>query len=334
MIINRLLPVLVLLASCTSVSNETSSEKMIIAIGSCNHQDMDQPMWKEIIKEKPDLWVWLGDNIYGDSDVIDTLESKYKRLLGNPDYNELKNMSEVIGTWDDHDYGKNDGGVEFISKKGSQKAFMDFMEIPSTDPMRNRDGVYSSQVYTLNGKKIKILLLDSRYHRDQVERVDGVYNKNLTGTVLGDQQWEWLESELTNSSADIHLIGNGIQIISEQHRFEKWANFPNERARLLNMVSESKAKGVIFLSGDRHISEISEVQLEPMSYPLRDFTSSGLTHSYEEAGAEINRHRVSPLVGMKNFGLLEITTSPEEVTIKTKIRGLNDTTFFETTWVY
>lgn len=317
-----------------NVAEQDPYDTFTIAFGSCNQQDLPQPMWKEIIEEQSDLWIWLGDNIYGDSDIVDTLIAKYNRQNEHEDYKKLLASTPIIGTWDDHDYGKNDGGVEFVSKKGSQQALLNFLGKAPNDPIRNQEGVYNTQTYTVGKAKIKVILLDSRYHRDPVERIDGVYQSNESGTVLGETQWVWLENELTNSDADIHLIGNGIQVISMEHRFEKWQNFPQERQRLFELVKKTKASGVIFLTGDRHIAEVSELELEGVSYPLRDFTTSGLTHSYESAGAEVNRYRISPLIGMKNYGVLTFTEKQGMLSVDAKIGGLNDTTFFQQTWSY
>ncbi|MEM9324913.1 MAG: alkaline phosphatase D family protein, partial [Bacteroidota bacterium] len=294
---------LLIFLSCQQAQKQESAE-LVIAFGSCNQQDAPQPMWQSILAENPDLWIWLGDNIYGDSDIVDTLVAKYNRQLAHPEYQQLTAQTEVIGTWDDHDFGKNDAGTEFPYKAESQQAFLDFFGVPKDDPRRSRAGVYASHSYSLGNKEIKVILLDSRYHRDQIRREKRVYQPNLSGSILGAEQWEWLERELTNSQADIHIIGNGIQVIPEEHRFEKWANFPKERQRLFDLIADTRAKNVILLSGDRHIAEVSEMIDERIGYPLRDITSSGLTHSYEEAGGELNKYRISPLVGQKNYGVM------------------------------
>ena len=330
---------IVLISACQPVQNQPSEqpanpETYTIAFGSCNKEDLPQVMWQDIINQDPDLWIWLGDNIYGDSEVIDTLRTKYQKVLKEPGYQQLKAKASVIGTWDDHDYGKNDGGYEFVSKEESQQAFLDFFDVPENDPRRTRKGVYSKYEVEVGTLKVKVLLLDSRYHRDTVDRVDGVYQTNDSGTVLGAAQWNWLENELTDSEADVHIIGNGIQYLAQDHRFEKWANFPNERQKLLELIAKSQAKGVVLLSGDRHIAEVSEVQIERMDYPIRDITASGLTHSYEKAGDEPNRHRVSPLIGMKNFGTITISSAGTQALLEVQLKGLNDTTFYAAQWKY
>lgn len=312
----------------------TENESLSIAFGSCNDQDLPQPLWKEILKVQPDLWVWLGDNIYGDSEVSDTLVNKYKRQLLQSDYQKLRASSEILGIWDDHDYGKNDGGKEYIGKVASQKAFLDFFDVPENDVRRNRKGVYSAHQYSVGTVTVKIILLDARYHRDSISKIDGVYQPNSMGTVLGQEQWAWLEEELVNSEADIHILGGGIQFISWEHRFEKWGNFPNERNRLFNLIASTGAKGVILLSGDRHLAEVSAINWPGVSYPIRDITSSGLTHSYEEIESEPNQHRISPLIGLKNFGWIEITPAQNKIVIDVALKGQNDTTFFDTQWTY
>ena len=322
-----------LAASCSNKAQE-NQETFVFALGSCNQQDAPQPMWDEIIANQPDVWVWLGDNIYGDSDIVDTLVNKYERQMRNPGYRRLLERAEIIGTWDDHDFGRNDAGVEYDGKVASQQAFLDFFGVPEDHPRRQRRGVYSSHTYQVGDRQVKVILLDSRYHRDSLSRVKRVYQPNLSGTILGEEQWEWLENELTQSKADLHLIGNGIQVIPQEHRFEKWANFPQERERLFDLIASTKAKGVILLSGDRHIAEVSEITYGGIDYPLRDITSSGLTHSYEEAGDEVNRYRVSPLVGQKNYAVMKIQSEKEGLNVEVQIKGLNDRVFYRTSWTY
>jgi alkaline phosphatase D len=152
-------------------------------------------------------------------------------------------------------------------------------------------------------------------------------NKNIpnkTGDMLGEAQWAWLEHELTNSPASIHLIGCGVQILPEEHAYEKWANFPQSRRRLLELISKTKAKGVILLSGDRHMAEISKVQLENYPDPLYEVTSSGLMHTWTLGGSEPNRYRVGPMVSKLNFGLLESHWDKQPLEVDIQVRDLNN----------
>ena len=167
-----------------------------MAFGSCNRQDASQPLWKPILADHPDLWVWMGDNIYGDSPVMDTLRAKYARQNANPDYQRLKASTPIIGVWDDHDYGINDGDKRFAQKKESRDLMFDFLGMPADAKERNREGGYAAHTYGTGDQQVKVILLDGRYFRDTLSRIDRQYQVNLTGQMLGDAQWKWLEKEL------------------------------------------------------------------------------------------------------------------------------------------
>ncbi len=297
-----------------------------IAFGSCSHEYDPQPIWKDIVNQKPDLWIWLGDNIYGDSEDMDVLRGKYNLQLSNTDYQALYKSIPLIGIWDDHDYGLNDGGKEYPMRDESKKLMFEFLGVAADHPDRKHNGAYQSYTFGENGKKVKVILLDSRYFRDKPVRSGNAYAPNLTGTILGEAQWKWLAKELDDPQIDLFLIGNGIQVIPIEHRFEKWNNFPNERKRLLDLIVEKQPKGVVLLSGDRHIAEVSQIELPGLPYPLTEITSSGLTHTYEEASAEKepNQFRKSPLINKKHFGVLNFDWSSDKVSVSGEIRGLNN----------
>jgi alkaline phosphatase D len=144
------------------------------------------------------------------------------------------------------------------------------------------------------------------------------YQPNTTedATVLGAAQWEWLQNELDHSDAEFNLIVSSIQFLSGEHGFETWGNFPKEVEKLEKMIVDSNAKGVMILSGDRHISEFSKKQLPGMSYPLVDFTSSGLTHSYFSYSGEPNKYRVGEVVSSKSYGTISLNLKNKEVDFK------------------
>ena len=268
-----------------------------IAFGSCSRTTLPQPLWEPIVAWDPDIWVWLGDNVYGDTEDMTELRAKYETQLGLPGYAALLGTAEIAGTWDDHDYGENNAGAEYPMRAESQRELLDFLGVPADSPRRTREGVFGVHEWGPDGRRVKLILLDSRYHRTDPDEPGG--------TVLGEEQWTWLESQLTDSDAQIHLIANGIQFLHFEHTYEKWANFPAERERLLALIAGSRAPGVILLSGDRHISEIARLERDDMSYPIHEVTSSGMTHSWEEAD-EPNSLRVGDLVTELSFGTMEI----------------------------
>ncbi|MDH3697903.1 MAG: alkaline phosphatase family protein, partial [Flavobacteriaceae bacterium] len=264
----------------------------------------------DILKTNPDIWIWGGDNIYADTDDIEKMRQMYKELNEIPDYVKLKASVPIIGTWDDHDYGKNDAGIEYVSKAGSQDAFLDFMGVPAESPRRNQEGIYTYHDYRAGGKKIRVISLDTRYFRTALTSGSGgaPYQPNAAGEgeLLGEAQWVWLGQALTNSGADFHVIMSSIQFWSSEHGWEKWANFPHEVKRFKALLSDTKPKGAILLSGDRHISEFSGGTIEGLPYELIDFTSSGLTHAFRGYTGEDNPNRIGEVVFTESFGLLVI----------------------------
>jgi alkaline phosphatase D len=255
------------------------------------------------------------------------LESDYNVQLANKDYQKLQASTKILGTWDDHDYGLNDGGLEFEMKTESQQKFLDFLGVSQTDERRTREGVYHSELLHHKKGDIKIIILDTRYFRSALT-IDTLTNKRFTpnrygdGTILGDKQWQWLERELKTSKADFNIIVSSIQFLSNEHGFESWGNFPHEVDRLKKLIADANAKGVLILSGDRHISEFSKTKLKGLDYDLIDFTSSGLTHAYSKFSGETNPYRVGEVVSEISFGLLKFDF--EKHSILMEIRGKDD----------
>ncbi len=306
---------ILLFYSCKSVEKPGTSSNtkanFTIAFGSCNKTDLPNILWDDVLKVKPDIWIWGGDNIYADTDDVKAIASMYGELKKEEGYQKLLSEIPVIGTWDDHDYGLNDGGVEWVIKKESQQAFLDFLDVPLNSQRRKRQGVYTVHDYVLAEGSVKIFILDTRYFRtsltdDPSGQKRYLPNKPGEGTLLGDQQWGWLERELGDSRADFNILVSSIQFLSDQHGFETWGNFPDEVSRMKQLVGNSAANGIIILSGDRHISEFSSTSLNGLSYPLIDFTSSGLTHVYSNYSGEPNPYRRGEVISQKSFGILKL----------------------------
>ncbi len=324
-----------IIISCKSTS-EKKTEKQVkpkfstdftIAFGSCNKQWKENELWNEILKSNPDVWVWGGDIIYSDTNDMKVLQENYNEQKQNKSYKNFTSKVEIIGTWDDHDYGVNDGGTEYPEKAASQQLFLDFIDVSADSPRRNQEGVYFSKNYTVDNHSIKIIILDTRYFRTSLTKdteTDKRYKPNNygNGTILGDQQWNWLQSELTNSTANFNIIMSSIQILSGEHGWETWANMPHEVDKLVNILKTTQAKNTIILSGDRHISDFSKLEIEGLSYPLIDFTSSGLTHSATMNTGEPNKYRIRNLVNQRSFGLLKFDFENNQVLME--MRGLNN----------
>jgi len=278
-----------------------------IVFASCCHESKPAPIFQSILAYKPQLFVWMGDNIYGDSPNTAVLREKYQLQQFRPSYREICDLCPVIGTWDDHDFGANDAGKNYPNRVESQQAFLDFLREPANSKRRTQEGIYTTYLYGPEAQKIRFILLDTRYFRDDI---------GTNGDILGEAQWAWLEKTLKASDASINVLVSSFQVIPEDHRHEKWANFANARKRLLDLLAQPAIPPVILLSGDRHLAEISQLPAEASGYPLTEITSSALTQSGGSNSTEVNRHRLGENYTQNNFGSLTVdwTRTPPIVT--------------------
>ena len=323
-----------LLLSVLSWNGYTQENISKIAFGSCANQSDRLPIFDIVVQHKPDLFVFLGDNIYGDTDNMTVLQSKYDRMGAKPTFQNLKNNVPIIATWDDHDYGQNDAGRHYPKKEASKELLLKFFNEPKNSERRKHEGIYTSYMYGNKGKKVQIILLDNRTFRDNYKKynrevgddkryfysLDYAPQQNPDSTYLGAAQWKWLEDEL-QKPADIRLIGSGSQFGIEYNGYEGWANFPMEQKRFLKLIKKTKANGVLFLSGDVHYAEISKLT-EPGLYPIYDFTSSGLSSTWHFATP--NKNRIEGPIMENHFGLITIDWKKKIAKIKMEIWDVND----------
>src|SRR5262245_25749744 len=325
-------------ASRPAVTRSASDVVSRIAFGSCAVQGKPQPIWGPIVECKPDLFLFIGDNIYGDSEDMAVLRRKYGQLGDEPGYRNLRAACPVLATWDDHDYGKNDAGAEFSKKRESQKEFLDFFGEPADSPRRAREGVYDAKVFGPEGKRVQIILLDTRYFRSPLKKATtrpalgfGMAHRYLpsddpNATVLGDAQWTWLAEQL-KAPAELRIVASSIQFASDKHGFETWGNFPRERQRLIDLIRTTGASGVVIISGDRHSAELSCIRAgtgapppaNDAPYPLYDLTSSALNQSRAFLN-ELNEFRVGSVYYAPNFGVIEVEWTGDEPKLSLQVR--------------
>ena len=197
----RSILVLAALGLIAASPDEKRAEKPLtrVAFGSCLGQDLPQPIWKQVLAVKPELFVFLGDNVYADTDDEKRLRAAYAKLASQPGFQQLKKTAPILATWDDHDYGTNDSGGDFPAKAMSQQVFLDFFGVARDSPRRRRDGVYHAETFGPPGKRVQIILLDTRYNRsplafqqDPNDPTDGgryVANTDPSATLLGSAKW-------------------------------------------------------------------------------------------------------------------------------------------------
>ena len=273
-----------------------------IAIGSCYGQfkNTNPRIFESIADDDPDLFIWLGDSIYGDLvsfpkelqiDNLSSLKSLYNELLTLPEYSKLANKTKITGTWDDHDFGINDGDSSFFLKFVTRDLFLDFI-----GDRVDYEGVYRDYEFD---PRIKLIILDIRYFR--IKEKD----------ILGELQFSWLEEQLKDRR-EITFIASGVQINVEDRysATEQWDDI--SRMRLLNMIKD--IPGVILLTGDIHFGEI--LRNNCWKYPIMEITASGLTHTeytlygplaywYLSMCNAMSYHE-TPRVLQKHFGTINI----------------------------
>ncbi|HYX32358.1 MAG TPA: alkaline phosphatase D family protein [Oligoflexus sp.] len=298
-----------LLASSVSDRLNVLSEEPLrrIAFGSCNDQTKNQSHWSWIARENPQLWIWLGDNIYADRATLDQRRDRYQSLKNNPDYKKFIDQVPVIGTWDDHDYYNENADGSYADKDGSKELMLEFMDTAWDHPVWARPGVFQSYGFGPVGQRTQIILLDLRYFQDR--------NKNQK-SLLGELQWQFLEDEIRSSTADLILIGSSLNVCSPVvfASLEGWQAFPAEKQRLYNLLA-SIDKPCVLMSGDRHMGELYRIIL-PNGKPVYEVMASGLTHAI---GIKLpSKERQGEPVGRKHFGLINIdwTSSGPDVQLR------------------
>jgi alkaline phosphatase D len=284
-----------------------------IAFGSCIDQTKPQPVWEPILAGRPDLFIFGGDNVYCELPYSPArLKRAYAQAAESEGMSRLRRTVPHMAIWDDHDMGLNDGGAEFAFKAETKAAFLDFWKVAAGDPRRGREGLYHAQTFGPPGRHVQVVLLDVRWfrspwkptdRRDAPGRERYVPDADPGKTMLGEVQWQWLEAQL-RAPADLRLIVSGIQVVTEGHGWERWGNFPRERERLVGLIGSTGARGVVLLSGDRHVGALYR-QAAGAPYPLYEMTSSGMTHPWRDA-AEAGPNRIGDLFTELHYGTIDI----------------------------
>ncbi len=303
-----------------------------IAFGSCNHQSRSQHMWAQIAAQNPQMFLFIGDNNYGDQfwkgDAgLSTLRAAYQKQAETPELVEFRANIPMMVTWDDHDFGFNDGGANFAFRSWSETIFETFWN--STDEVRSRPGIYESRMFGADGQRTQIVMLDTRYFRSDFDSIPyspqrpplGPYvpSDDATKTILGDAQWEWLEQELAKP-ADLRIIVSSIQVLTDAHNYEAWESLPLERAKLYAMLAGREESGMVMLSGDRHAGGIyTDTPQAGGGEQMWELTSSSLNYSFasteQNTAREPDDKRVTDFISEENFGLVDIDWASRSFTM-------------------
>lgn len=308
-----------------------------IAFGSCAKQDKDQPIWEAVLAARPDLFIFLGDNIYADTRDPAVMAAKYALLAAKPGFRKLRDTVPVIAIWDDHDFGENDAGADYPMKAESRRQFCDFWGEAATSPRRVREGIHAAYVFGPAGRRVQVILPDLRWNRTPIQKLDGLdykawsdakaaagvpvpgpyaRNPDLSATMLGEAQWTWLETQL-RQPADLRILGSSLQVLADFAGWEGWINYARDHQRLLEAIRQARADRLICISGDTHYGEISRLDVNT-PYPIWDITSSGLTEVWPVTPP--NALRQGEVWRGRNFGLIDINWAGSAPTLRVEVR--------------
>ena len=295
-----------------------------IGFGSCLTQERSMPIFNTIKDENYDLFLMIGDNVYGDSEREDLLELREAYDKQRQNFDNLNLNFPIEAIWDDHDYGLNDAGKEYAYKEDAKELFLDFWNISMDDVRRSRDGLYFEWIQTIDGITVQMLFLDTRFFRDALLPTDerGAPGKerylphtDTSLTMLGVDQWNWLEEKM-NIQVDHRIIVSSIQFLAMGHGWEAWKTLPHERQKLIDIIDQSSSENVLILSGDRHRAGLYQLTTNS-NKNIIEMTSSSLNLSFandEEAGPL----RVGPTFVQENYGEILLNKTSNSLIVNLK----------------
>lgn len=294
-----------------------------VAFGSCANQDQPQPLWSTISSTQPDLFVFMGDNVYASAPHQQPIAAQYKKLDQIPEYLKIRAEVPFLATWDDHDFGQRDGGADFTGKHSAQVDFLNYWSYMRSSIPPEQSGVYHAKIIGPKKKAVQFIMLDTRYFRAPLlarSEMEGKPKNYLPSeeTVLGEAQWAWLEEQLQRP-ADLRFIISSIQLIPDTPLFEKWGNFPKDRQRFFSLLERLNIRNAIILSGDRHIGSISKMD-RPRLGPLYEVTASSINRPSRFSDAD--PHYVGTPYSAENFGIADIDWKKKIVTLE--LRGMEN----------
>jgi alkaline phosphatase D len=309
-------------------SAAADARELTIAIGSCFFLADADPTWggqtygggfeifDAIAAAKPDLMLWMGDNLYFQTpDELDpaAMAMRYQRQRTFAPLQKLLTAAPQLAIWDDHDYGPNDADMSYAMKGESLQLFRRYWANPSYG-LPDVAGIFGRARWG----DVDIFLLDDRWYRSANAARDGPDK-----TMFGAQQLTWLRNALIHSDAPIKLVVNGSQMWNRVSRFEGWHRFATEQRGFADWLVAQRIDGVLFLSGDRHFTELLKID-RPGTYPIYEFTSSPLTSrpwATPEAPERDNLDVVpGTLVGHRQFGMIRVTGPGNDRTLALESR--------------
>lgn len=306
-----------------------------ILVASCFDEEKgDSPAMRSLAGETADLFLMIGDNVYGDRNgpayvnnqpELDELRESFRDLAAREDFRAVRAKFPMMVAWDDHDYGANDAGKEFPFKRLSERIHERFWGLENED-VGAWPGTYYERAFGPEGQRTQIIVLDTRFFRSALTPTDEWGKKGKERYIpsadpeqdmLGNDQWTWLENRLQDP-ADLRLIVSSIQVLpTDGHGYEAWATMPLEQQRLYRLIRETEAKGVVFVSGDRHSAFLYKDDAA-LPYPVSEITASSVNVAFAETTTEMDRAQVGEGYPPENYGAIGIDWDAGTVSLEVK----------------
>jgi alkaline phosphatase D len=260
-------------------------------------------------KDSSEFMIWMGDNLYyreADFSSESGMEYRYSYNFSKPEFQKLRATRSNYAIWDDHDFGPNDSNSSFELKEKSLQLFKSYWPNKTFGQSEN-DGVYHKFSYS----DVDFLMLDDRYHRYSNNLADSIEGKpNQDKLFYGRTQLDWIKNQLLSSRATFKIIVNGGQMLNKMADKECFVYFSAEWNELMNFIDDNNIKGIVFLTGDRHYSEVIR-HVQKNSYQLYEFTCSSLTSGIHDITKEeefYNPQRIPNMLAMvNNYGKISVS---------------------------
>jgi alkaline phosphatase D len=314
-------------------SAETALSRILV--GSCLDEEKgESATLRTMAGETADLFLMIGDNVYGDRDgpayvnnqsELSELRASFADLAAREDFRAVRAKFPMMVAWDDHDYGANDAGREFPFKRLAERIHERFWGLENED-VGAYPGTYYARTFGPEGQRTQVIVLDTRFFRSPLTPTDEWGKKGKERYIpsadpeqdmLGNDQWTWLQNRLQDP-ADLRLIVSSIQVLpTNGHGFEAWATMPMEQQRLYQVVRETEAKGVVFVSGDRHTAFLYKDDAA-LPYPAYEITASSMNVSFAETSSEMDRAQLGEGYPPENYGAIGIDWTAGTVSLEVK----------------
>ena len=281
--------------------------QVTLAFGSCADFETSS-IWTRMKDEGAQGVVMMGDTPYIDTTNLDDVRSAYRRFSSVQTLAETMRSTPFWGTWDDHDFGRNDSDGTMPGKENSRRGFVEYRPNPSFG--HDQQGIYTKFRYG----PVEVFLLDTRWFA----RTEMSWADPDKPTLLGQRQWEWLQAGLLASEATFKILACGMIWDDKQNsESDDWGTYMHERQALQTWLGDNRIEGVVLMGGDIHVSRLLKYDTtRQVGYPLYQFITSPLHNrvipSLNVPHPALIRSAVEPFVFLK----LTVDTTVTPATLK------------------